>query len=556
MQLKNVKRGEKSRFKPFARLILSIFLLSYFVIIVRLFNLQVTKNRRLSEISSNETSKIIHEISSRKDIVDRNGILLAVSVPAYSVYAKTYNFSNIKEAAAIIKIDKEEYGRIVSHYKKGRFEWISRRMVLSNDNIEKLYSIKGIYLIKTTKRIYPQNELASHIIGFCGIDGNGLEGIEKRLNSDIVIKGKTGSLIFVDARGRRIANREIPPRKIGKITLSIDARLQAIVQKELSDAVKKFDAQSASAILMRPNGAILAASSYPEYNLNNATNVPYSVIRNRLITDVFEPGSVFKIVTVSAALDTDSVKPDDLFFTHNGKFRVGRHIIHDSHPHGWLSVKNIITKSSNIGAMEIAGKVGVNRFFAYIRKFGFGRKTGIDLPGESKGLVKKKILSKGEDFTTVAFGQGIAVTVLQMTKAFAIIANGGKDLYPHVLKMKKIATAVQVIKHKTAMQVIKILKAVVTEGTGKEAYINGIPIAGKTGTAQVASKKGGYIGHQYIASFGGIFPADNPKAILYVVIKKPQILFYGGSVAAPVFRKIVIASFPIINQLKGISINP
>ncbi|NOZ83974.1 MAG: penicillin-binding protein 2 [Epsilonproteobacteria bacterium] len=533
-----------------------IFLLAYIVIVVRLFNLQITKSRRLSEISSNEASKIIHEISSRKDIVDRNGILLAVSVPAYSVYAKTYNFSNIKEAAAILKIGKEEYGRIVSHYEKGRFEWIARRMVLSNDNIEKLYPIKGIHLIKTTKRIYPQNELASHIIGFCGIDGNGLEGIEKRLNSDIVIKGKTGSLIFVDAKGRRIANREVPPRKVGKITLSIDARLQAIVQKELSDAVKKFDAQGASAILMRPNGAILAASSYPEYNLNNAANVPYSIIRNRLITDVFEPGSVFKIVTVSAALDTDSVKPDELFFTHNGKFRVGRHIIHDSHPHGWLSVKNIITKSSNIGAMEIAGKVGVNKFFAYIRKFGFGRKTGIELPGESKGIVKKKILYKGEDFTTVAFGQGIAVTVLQMTKAFAIIANGGKNLYPHLLKMNKITANGQIIKYKTAMQVIKILKAVVTEGTGKEAYINGIPIAGKTGTAQVASKKGGYIGHQYIASFGGIFPADNPKAILYVVIKRPQVLFYGGSVAAPVFRNIVIASFPIINQLKGISANP
>lgn len=556
MQLKSVKRGEKSRFKPFAGLILSIFLLAYIVVIARLFNLQVIKNRRLSEISSNETSKIIHEISSRKDIVDRNGILLAVSVPAYSVYAKTYNFSNIKEAAAILKIGKEEYGRIVSHYEKGRFEWIARRMVLSNNNIEKLYPIKGIHLIKTTKRIYPQNALASHIIGFCGIDGNGLEGIEKRLNSDIVIKGKTGNLIFVDAKGRRIANREVPPQKIGKITLSIDARLQAIVQKELSDAVKKFDAQGASAILMRPNGAILAASSYPEYNLNNAANVPYSIIRNRLITDVFEPGSVFKIVTVSAALDTNSVKPDELFFTHNGKFRVGRHIIHDSHPHGWLSVENIITKSSNIGAMEIAGKVGVNKFFAYIRKFGFGRKTGIELPGESKGIVKKKILYKGEDFTTVAFGQGIAVTVLQMTKAFAIIANEGKDMYPHLLKMRKIAAAGQIIKYKTAMQVIKILKAVVTEGTGKKAYINGIPIAGKTGTAQVASKEGGYIGHQYIASFGGIFPADNPKAILYVVIKRPQILFYGGSVAAPVFRNIVIASFPIINQLKGIAANP
>ncbi len=556
MQLKSVKRGEKSRFKPFAGLILSIFLLAYIVVIARLFNLQVIKNRRLSEISSNETSKIIHEISSRKDIVDRNGILLAVSVPAYSVYAKTYNFSNIKEAAAILKIGKEEYGRIVSHYEKGRFEWIARRMVLSNNNIEKLYPIKGIHLIKTTKRIYPQNALASHIIGFCGIDGNGLEGIEKRLNSDIVIKGKTGNLIFVDAKGRRIANREVPPQKIGKITLSIDARLQAIVQKELSDAVKKFDAQGASAILMRPNGAILAASSYPEYNLNNAANVPYSIIRNRLITDVFEPGSVFKIVTVSAALDTNSVKPDELFFTHNGKFRVGRHIIHDSHPHGWLSVENIITKSSNIGAMEIAGKVGVNKFFAYIRKFGFGRKTGIELPGESKGIVKKKILYKGEDFTTVAFGQGIAVTVLQMTKAFAIIANEGKDMYPHLLKMNKITATGQIIKYKTAMQVIKILKAVVTEGTGKKAYINGIPIAGKTGTAQVASKEGGYIGHQYIASFGGIFPADNPKAILYVVIKRPQVLFYGGSVAAPVFRNIVIASFPIINQLKGIAANP
>lgn len=542
-------RKEKSRFKSFSGIVLLIFLFSYVLIAARLFNLQVIKNNKLVRISNNETSKIVRETSSRKDIVDRNGILLAASVPAYSVYAKTNSFGKIKKAAEIIGIDKRRLKLLLKRFSKGHFEWIARRVVLNKEKIQKLYSVKGIHLIKTTRRIYPQNELASHIIGFCGVDGEGLEGIEKRFNNEIEIKGNTKNLIFVDAAGRRIASRKIRENRPGKIVLTIDARVQAIVQNELADAAKKFDAKSASAILMKPNGEILAASSYPEYNLNDASKTAYDIIRSRFITDIFEPGSVFKIVTISAALDSGSVKPDELFFTHNGSLRVGNYTIHDSHPHRWLSATDIIVKSSNIGAMEIAGKIGINRFFKYIRRFGFGKKTGIELPGESRGIVKKKRLTIKKDFTTVAFGQGIAVTAMQIAKAFGIIANGGKTVYPHLLKMKNVKIAKPVIKKSTSEQVINILKAVVTRGTGKKAYIKGIPVAGKTGTAQIASK-GGYAKGEYVSSFGGIFPADNPKAVLYIVFKDPQGSFYGGDVAAPVFKRIVLATAPIIGQMK------
>ncbi len=548
MKIKPLRKVNKDRFNNFTKLELSIFILLYLIIIVRFFNLQIINGNSLKQMSSRETSNIINEISSRKEIVDRNGIILAKSVPAYSVYGKTDNFGHIREAESILNTTSEKIALMKNNFKKNHFLWIARRRRMSADMVKKLSAIDGINLIKTTKRVYPEGKLASHIIGFCGVDGNGLDGIEKSLNKEIEIKNHKSNIIITDARHKEIAYKQPAVGRYNKIHLTIDSRLQAIVQRELSAGVKKFQAESGVAILMLKDGEILALSSYPEYDPNKPYRVPYSIMRDKAISNLFEPGSVFKIVTISAALDTNSVRPKDIFFTHNGRYRVGKYFIHDSHPHKWLTAAQIIIKSSNIGAMEIAGKIGEDTFFSYIKRFGFGQKTMIKLPGESRGIVRKNYLSDKDRFTTVAFGQGIAVTALQIAKAFAIIANDGKNVYPHLILNKTYRDPTHIIKEKTAHQVINILEAAVKIGTGKKAYMNSIKIAGKTGTAQIPSH-GGYLKHQYVASFGGIFPADKPEAILYVALRKPKTASYGGQVAAPIFKNIIKSSILILKQV-------
>ncbi len=547
--IKSLNKVNKNRFNIISKVELSIFILLYLIIIIRFFYLQIINGESLRLMSRRETSKIINEISSRRDIVDRNGIILAESIPAYSVYGRTDDFAYIREAESILNIGSEKIALTKKHFKKNHFLWIARRKQLSVDMVKKLYEIDGINLIRTTRRIYPEGKLASHLLGFCGVDGNGLEGIEKSFNKEIKIKNNMNNIITTDALHREIAYKQPAVRRYDKIHLTIDSRLQAIVQRELSAGVKKFQAESGVAIMMSKDGGILALSSYPEYNLNKPYNVPYKIMRDKAVSNIFEPGSVFKIVTISAALNTNSVRPNELFFTHNGKYKVGKYIIHDAQPHGWLTAKQIVVQSSNIGAMEIARKVGETKFFSYIKKFGFGQKTMIRLPGEAKGIVGRNYLTGKDQFTTVAFGQGIAVTALQMTKAFAIIANGGKNVYPHLLLNRALKNPIRIIKEKTAHQVINILEAAVKNGTGQKAYMKSMEIAGKTGTAQIPSH-GGYLKNQFISSFGGIFPANKPEAVLYIALKKPKIAFYGGLVAAPIFRNIIRSSFLILKQLK------
>lgn len=545
------------------RISLSFFLLLFLfaVIFARFLQLQVIESPSLKRIAERQHKKIISLTPQRGTIYDREMRELALSIDSLSLYAHPGRVDDPHRAASTIsRATGKGYRRVVKALSTNRpFVWIKRE--LSDREVERLkgLDIEGIGFVRESKRVYAKPPIAPHVIGFAGIDSQGLEGIE--LYYDSYLRSEKSRLYgYKDARGREIFYNGLDRKQRGyDLVLTIDSNIQYIAQKALREAVERYRAKSGFVIVMDPNtGEILAMANEPSFDPNSFFRASPSMWRNRAITDIFEPGSTFKVFLAAAAIEEGKVRPSSRFYCEKGAYRVADRIFHDYKRFGWLSFSEVLQYSSNIGAIKIAERLGVETFYRYLRLFGFGVKTGIDLPGEASGILRSGDRWTKVDLASIAFGQGVSVTGIQLLTAFSAIANGGYLLRPFVVKrivspdgriVKEVTPYIRrrVISEETARTLSRILRKVVDEGTGSNASVEGYTVAGKTGTAQkVDSIRGGYLKDRYISSFIGYAPVEHPRISILVVIEEPEGSFYGGEVAAPVFREIAGRVLPYL----------
>ncbi|MBA7634371.1 Stage V sporulation protein D [subsurface metagenome] len=526
-------------------------------LIGRLWYLQILKTEEFQVRATRQHEKTIKLEAKRGKIYDRQGRELALSMEVDSIFAAPKEIKKKKDTAKkISSILQLEFRKINKKlHKRKSFVWLKRKVDPQEaDSLRKL-NLAGIYFLKESKRFYPKREIASHILGFVGIDNQGLEGIEKLY--DRQIKGSPGrGVIEKDALGRQIFSRNkkeelSSPSDGSSLVLTIDEVIQYYAERELERAFQNYKAKSGTVIIMVPRtGEILALANRPTYDPNKFQKSRPAFWRNRAITDSFEPGSTFKIVTAAAALEEGLVKENDLFYCEKGAWRIGSRVIHDVHEHAWLSFSRVIEESSNIGTVKVGFKVGPKRLYKYIRAFGFGARTGIGLPGEARGLIRSPKRWTEASLRAIPYGQEVAVTPLQLISAFSVLANRGILMKPQIIKCIKDsegkvirdfkpAPVRRVISISTAEKVTSILTKTVERGTGREARIPGYKIAGKTGTAQkVDPRERRYSRDKFVSSFVGYFPAEAPRIAILVLIDEPQKIHYGSLVAAPLFKRI------------------
>lgn len=533
----------------------SCFFVFFCIIFLRAYQLQIRDAERLSALAKRDYTKKVSFTSQRGLIFDRNGNALAISIEVPSIYCCPRQITQKKGTAAILsqilRIDKED---IVKKFKRNRsFEWIKRKVTPEEISRVKRLNLPGIYFQKESRRYYPYRETCAHVVGFAGEDNNGLEGIELHYNS--YLEGKvTRFKNTLDAFGRHVdySGSGSKKKRPYNLILTLDKDISYKAQMALKNAVKKSGAVSGICIVTRPRtGEILAMAVFPEYNPNISKTYKPGTWRNRAVTDCFEPGSALKSFLVAAALEERIVERETVFDCENGSYAVGKYIIHDSSPYGMLNVDEVIKFSSNIGAIKIGQKLGGEVYYDYLKKFGFGESTGIDLPGERKGNLRPIKTRSYIGINNLYFGQGISVSPIQLIMAFGAIANGGKLMRPYVVKSivdQKGATIREfyplvrehVISTETARKVRSILEGVVQKGgTAVRAAIRGYSAAGKTGTAQkVDPVKKTYSDEKFVAIFGGFVPADSPELAILVALDEPKGQPYGGLVAAPVFSEV------------------
>ena len=539
--------------KKRAIILSTVIIFSFFAIFLRLIDLMIFNHKRFL-IEANKRHIKVEDIQVRRGIIfDRRGRELALNLDLESLYCDPENLElNSGGAIKLASVMAKDPNIILSKIPAdGRFAWIERKLEPDiSDRIKEL-NIEGLGFQTEAKRFYPKDKLASHILGFVGIDNQALEGVEKQY--DKYLKTSGGKVFLErDASGRTLSTGVDREAKGNNIVLTIDEGLQGIVEKEIDKAMLKWRAASASAIMMNPlTGEILALANRPSYNPNIQGRASDSEKRNRAITDCYEPGSTFKIIIGTASLEEKITKPETLFDVSRGGITVGGKTIRDVHKYGVLTFKEVIQKSSNVGSIMIGMKLGKENIYKYAKLLGIGEKTGIDLPGEVSGWIRPSERWSGTSLGAIPIGQEVAVTPLQMLRAYSAIANGGFLVRPHVvsdvispdgqvLASFRNKDRTRIISAKTAETFKDILKSVVGEGgTGKSASVRGNEVAGKTGTAQIinpVTKR--YSKEKYVSSFVGFVPADNPRLAIIVVIFEPKGQIYGGVVAAPVFKDI------------------
>ncbi|HMF48348.1 MAG TPA: penicillin-binding protein [Candidatus Saccharimonadales bacterium] len=532
-----------------------LFLVVTLVVGGRAFQLQVLQGDRLMRLGQRQHLKEWIVLPKRGAVIDRAGEPLALSLESQSVYARPHRIQNVdnvsRKLAGVLNLRVAEVKQKITAAKP--FVWIKRQITAPEAEKIQVLNIDGIGMFYEPNRHYPQGQLAGQVIGFVGRDSEGLEGLELKYND--YIRGEAGSSVTErDALGRRVLVQgveglQIPPGS--DIHLTLDTAIQHIAEKELEAAILKYRAKAGVAIIVDPfTGEVLALANYPSFDPNLYNKQSADQRRNRAVADSYEPGSTFKTILAAAALEEDVVGKEDLFYCEMGKYPYAGKIIHDTHPYGWLSFSKILQVSSNIGFTKVAEKLKKDRYFKYIEKFGFGRSTGIDVPGEVPGLLRKAESWSAIDLATHAFGQGISATPMQMVMAYAAIANGGFLMRPYITQRvvspqgevvleNQPHVVRRVVSEKTAKQLASMLSQVTTEGgTGAMANIEGFEVAGKTGTAQKADPVHGGYSNKRVGSFVGFVPANNPRLVALVLIDEPEGSVYGGVVAAPVFRNI------------------
>jgi cell division protein FtsI (penicillin-binding protein 3) len=525
-----------------------------FGLVYKASELQIKNQQKFNTLAKEQYLNQIILPPTRGIIYDRKYRELALSVKVDSIYANPRlikaPLSLSKKLSEILDLPSSFFKKRLQ--KKKFFVWIKRRILPSQAKKIKRLKIPGLGIVSETKRFYPNKELLGHVLGFSGLDSQGLAGIE--LSFDTQLKGTSKEAQCLrDALGRIIfAHGLIKQEKTqgNNIVLTIDKNIQYITEQELKAAIQTFEAKSGIAIVMEPNsGEILAMATYPGINPNKIPKNKY-LWRNRAITDVFEPGSTFKVFTVAAALDSNTISPEDQFYCEGGIMNFAGKRIRDIHKMEWATVQEIIKESSNIGITKISEKLGKQKLYQYLKKFGFGEKTGISLPGEAKGLLRTPDKWYEIDIATIAFGQGVSVSALQLVTAVSAIANGGLLLKPLIVRQildpegKIIQTYKKEVKRRvisetTSEMLKKMMESVTEEGTGTQAAIKGFKVAGKTGTAQKPDLiAGGYKKDAWTSCFIGFVPSKEPKIAMAIIIDEPIIHHYGGIVAAPVFRRI------------------
>ncbi len=521
--------------------------------------LQVLDRARAFKIAKKQHHGSSKLLPRRGKILDRNLKELAVNVDVKSVYVNPKDIANPVDISKTISkyIDVSQKTVLSRASSKRSFVWLKRLVDPDvTETLEEL-DLEGVGFIEEPKRIYPNGHLLGQVLGFTNIDSNGIEGIEYRFD-DLLIGTPRNIILKRDAFGRKIIQNPDIVQDFDEentaghdIVLTIDSQIQHIVERELKEGIEAMNAEKGMAILMNPEtGEVLAMASYPFIDPNSYGTYPEANRRNLPIWYTYEPGSTMKLFLAASALEENKANPDSLFDCEMGRRKVGAKVIKDVKPYGTITFADVVRVSSNIGASKIGELLGRDKYHSYLKKFGFGDKTGIDLPGESGGKVLAPKKWGKIELATISFGQGISVTSLQLVTALSAIANGGYLMEPYIIKKimssdgtiireRKPEVHARVLSYDTTYQMKLIMEKVVEEGTGKRAQISGFSVGGKTGTAQIPDpRNGGYYKDRYIASFIGIAPTDDPKLAMAVVVEAPRNKTHGGSVAAPIFREI------------------
>ncbi len=524
----------------------------FFIVLLRLADIMVLNHGRLSERAKMQQMKDEQIQVRRGNIFDRHGREMAVNLELESLYCDPAEVTSAEKSAYALSgiTGKPSKAILTKLSSEGRFVWLDRKLEPDVARKIKEAKLQGIGFMPDAKRFYPKGRLASHILGFVDIDNKGIEGLELKYQNTLSTSGGK-VLLSRDASGKTLSQGVDMEYRGNNLVLTIDEGLQYMVENELDKAMEKWRASAAVAIMMDPlTGEILALANRPSFNPNAISGSRNSERRDRAITDCYEPGSTFKIVIGTAALEEKVVSLNTPFDCSRGVIEIGKRVVHDVHRNGLLTFKEVIQKSSNVGSIMVGMRLGKERIYKYAKAFGFGERTGIDLPGEVPGLIRPPERWSGVSIGSVPIGQEVAVTPLQILRAYSAVANGGSLVTPHVVSRivspdgKPVWTfkgeTKRVISRKTAETFKDILKTVTEDGgTAKNAAVSGNDVAGKTGTAQMVdphTKR--YSKEKYISSFVGFVPADNPKIAMIVVIYEPKGQIYGGVVAGPVFKQI------------------
>ena len=543
--------------------VLFLLVLAFAVVIARLVHLQIVERSRLAARAERQQEQVLILEPKRGTILDRRGRELAVTVDVDSVYGVPSSVDNPRELAArlssILREDRRQLERKLAGDRK--FVWLSRKVdPLKAAKVKELDSDE-IRLRSEMRRFYPKKSLAGPLLGFTNIDNMGLEGVERAY--DKILRGTNGWVLAEkDARGRMVfpggpGFQFKMPKPGSDLILTIDEVIQHIVEKELDAVLVSSHAKGGVCIVMDPHtGEVLAmsvrtnGSGRRAFNPNDPQTYKPGEWRNRAVTDAFEPGSIFKPILAAAALEERVVHPLERFDCRGGKIQLADRTIRDAEEHGILTFTDVIAESSNVGTIKVALRLGKDRFYKYVTAFGFGRKTGIDLPGEIPGLLRDVRSWSGVSLGEIAIGQEIGVTPLQVAVAYSALANGGTLMTPYVVSeiVDREGKAGQkftphplgrVISPETCAKVNAMLQRVVESGTGQKARVTGYRTAGKTGTAQkVDHKTGSYSRKEYVSSFVGFVPASAPRLVIVVMVDTPEGVIYGGSVAAPMFKAV------------------
>ena len=495
------------------------------------------------------------DLSPRRGVIyDRAGHELAMSIQvdsAFIVPTETPDLANV--VSLITRITKSDPRLVLADCRARKtFCWVARKADAETIDRIKALNLQGIHYQKEAKRFYPKRELAAQVLGYVGTDDEGLSGLERQYNQQL--QGKPGKLmISVDARKRWFASVEKEPEPGDNLVLTIDQNIQYIAERELDRAMDETKAIAGTVVVENPNtGEILALANSPTFNPNNRREIRPETLKNHAVSDVYEPGSTFKVVTVSAGLEEKITRPDEMFDCQMGSIVINGTRIHDSKPHGVLSVSDIIAESSDVGAIKIAMRLGNDRFYKYIRAFGFGQPTGIELPGETRGMTKPVERWSKISFASISMGQEVGISAVQLSSLISTIANDGVRVPPRIVAgtvehqnaPQTIAyqpvEGTRVISPLTAAQMKQMLQGVVLHGTARKAILEGYSSAGKTGTSQKFDPAIGKYSHtKYVGSFAGFAPINNPQLSVVVILDSAVGLHQGGQVAAPVFQRIV-----------------